>query len=90
MYENTYLYNIKQTQRDMKNLIEPGFYKANKDMNIKYVFKLGGGMNGRTIRQGEIVTVIGTMNDVNSQSVSTIELLNRVELNGFKACFTKI
>ena len=65
-------------------------YTANKDMNIKYIYSLGGGIKGRTIKKGEIVTKIGEMYDINTKSVSTLELLNRVELNSFMSCFTKI
>ena len=65
-------------------------YTANKDMNIKYIYSLGGGIKGRTIKKGEIVTKTGEMYDINTKSVSTLELLNRVELNSFMSCFTKI
>lgn len=67
-----------------------GKYIANKDMDLKYVYSLGGGLKGRTIKKGEQVTVIGIMNDIDSQSVSTIELLHRINLNGFEKCFTKV
>lgn len=70
--------------------MENGKYSANQDINIKYTFQLGGGLKGRTVKKGEIVTVIGVMNDINSQSVSCIELIYRTEINAFKSLFTKI
>lgn len=70
--------------------MQNGKYIANKDLNIKYVFQLGGGTKGRTIKKGEEVTVIGLMNDIDTQSVSTLELLHRIELNAFKKNFTSV
>jgi hypothetical protein len=65
-------------------------YAANIDMPIKYTFQLGGGLNGRTIKKGEVVTMIGVMNDINSQSVSTMETLHRIEKNHFDNNFTLV
>lgn len=70
--------------------MEKGKYIANEDLNMKYIYQLGGGIKGRTIKKGEVVTAIGIMNDINSQSATTRELLHRVELNSFKKLFTPI
>ena len=67
-----------------------GQFVANQDINVKYTYQLGGGLKGRTVKKGEIVTAIGVMNDINSQSVSCVELMHRIELNAFKALFTAI
>lgn len=67
-----------------------GQFVANQDINAKYTYQLGGGTKGRTVKKGEIVTAIGVTNDINSQSVSTLELLHRVEINAFKTLFTAI
>ena len=65
-----------------------GQFVANQDIKVKYTYQLGGGLKGRTVKKGEIVTVIGVMNDVNSQSVSCVELLHRIEINAFKSLFS--
>lgn len=63
-------------------------FKATKDLpHILYNYSNGGGINGRTIKEGDIVTTIGTTPDVGSWSVSTREVLYRMELNGFLKCF---
>lgn len=65
-----------------------GQFVANQDIKAKYTYQLGGGLKGRTVKKGEIVTAIGVMNDVNSQSVSCVELLHRIEINAFKSLFS--
>lgn len=67
-----------------------GKYIANEDTTILYHFQLGGGIKGRKVKKGEIVNAVGTMNDVNTQSVCTLETLNRIEVNSFLKLFTKI
>lgn len=74
----------------MKNNNYTGVYVANKDMPIKYTYSLGGGLKGRTIKAGETVTVSSIMNDIDSQSVATIELLHRISLPFFIENFKKI
>lgn len=76
------IYSLSKTQT-MK-----GQFVANQDIKVKYTYQLGGGINGRTVKKGDIVTVVGTMNDINSQSVSCVELLHRIEINAFKSLFT--
>ena len=70
----------------MKN----GKYSANQDVNIKYAYQYGGGLLGRTVKMGEIVTVIGVMTDINSRSVSCLELLHRTEMHAFNSLFTAL
>jgi len=67
-----------------------GTYTANHDMPILYVYSLGGGIKGRTIKAGEPITAITVMNDVNSQSVATTETLHRIALPYFLEHFTKV
>lgn len=67
-----------------------GKFVANQDIKVKYTYQLGGGIKGRTVKKGDIVTAIGMMNDVNSQSVSCAELLHRIEINAFKSLFTAL
>lgn len=72
----------------MKNELK-GLYTANQDTNIKYIYALGGGIKGRTIKKGEQITVIGVMNDINSQSISTKETLHRITADSFFKFFEK-
>lgn len=65
-------------------------FTANHDMPIKYVFSLGGGIKGRTIKKGEVITYGGEMNDIDKKSIWTLETLHRIESNYFKAHFTLI
>ena len=65
-------------------------FTANQDMPIKYTFQLGGGVKGRTIKAGEIITAIDVVNDIDSQSVSTLETLHRIEKNYFDTHFTAV
>lgn len=67
-----------------------GTYTANCDLPIKYIFQLGGGINGRTLKKGDKVNVICIVNDINAQSVATSETLHRIELASFLANFTPI
>lgn len=74
----------------MKNeTIQNGKYVANIDMPIKYTYQLGGGINGRTIKKGEEVTVIARMPDINSASIATIETLYRINDKFFAENFSK-
>lgn len=66
-----------------------GTYVAKKDTEIKYIYSLGGGVKGRTVKAGEEVTAICVMNDINAQSVATKETLYRIELNSFLSTFDK-
>jgi hypothetical protein len=68
--------------------MENGNYVALKDLpTVKYTFQLGGGIGGRTVKIGDIITVIGVTNDIDSKSVQTMQLLNRIELNSFMEAF---
>jgi len=62
-------------------------YVATQDTDILYTFKHGGGIKGRTVKEGEKVTFLGTMNDINTRSVACLELLHRVEENAFNKIF---
>jgi hypothetical protein len=67
-----------------------GQYTAKRDMPIKYIYSLGGGLRGRTIKAGEIITAVDIVNDINNQSVSTLETLNRISFDFFINNFSKI
>lgn len=67
-----------------------GIYKANTDMPIKYIYQLGGGIKGRTIKKGDTVSVIGHVTDIGTVSIETVETLYRINAEYFLSNFTKI
>ena len=71
--------------------LEIGEHIAKIDMPIKYTHQLGGGirLDARTVKAGDKVTVIGTITDIDTVSVTVLELLNRVELSYFKENFKR-
>lgn len=74
----------------MNQEIAPGVYIAQKDTNIKYIYSLGGGIKGRTVKAGEKITVICVMNDINAQSVATKETLHRITTESFLEFFKQV
>lgn len=67
-------------------------FRATIDANIKYTYQLGGGIrsNARTVKAGDIITVSGYCTDIDTVTIATKELLNRVDLGSFNAIFNPI
>lgn len=63
---------------------------ANQDVNVKYTYKLGGGIKGRTVKAGEVVTFLSESTEIDTPCVSCFELLNRMTKQSFKLYFTAI
>lgn len=72
----------------MNSKITKGKYVANCDMPIKYVFQLGGGIKGRTVKQGETVTVVGSRTDIDTPVVEVAETLHVIAESYFRNNFT--
>jgi hypothetical protein len=66
-----------------------GQYTAKRDMPIKYIYSLGGGLRGRTIKAGEVITAVDIVSDISNNSVATAETLNRIALDFFLSNFSK-
>jgi len=64
-------------------------FKAVKDQDVLYTFKLGGGLNGRKVKQGDVVTFLTVDNagPCCTKMASCYELLRRMTLEEFKAGF---
>jgi hypothetical protein len=65
-------------------------YQAISDVNIKYTYQHGGGLKGRTVKAGDIVTVIGRSIEIDTPCVSCIELLHKITEDSFKAFFRPV
>ena len=64
-------------------------FKAVKDLDVLYTFKLGGGVKGRKVKQGDVVTflTIDNFGPCGTKMASCFELLRRMTLEDFKAGF---
>ena len=64
-------------------------FKAVKDLDALYTFKLGGGVKGRKVKQGDVVTflTIDNFGPCGTKMASCFELLRRMTLEDFKAGF---
>ena len=65
-------------------------FQAIKDVNMKYVFSLGGGINGRTVKAGEVVTFLGESTEIDTPCVSCFELLHRITKDSFNKLFLPV
>jgi len=65
-------------------------FKAIQDVNALYTFNLGGGMNRRKVKTGEIVTLIGKSTEIDTPCVSCAELLHKMTAESFYKLFTPI
>lgn len=62
-------------------------YIANQDTKILYTYPLGGGIKGRTVKKGDIITKTGEMTDIDTVSVCTAETLRRIVKSYFEKVF---
>jgi hypothetical protein len=56
---------------------------------ILYTYKLGGGVKGRFVKTGDMLTVIDKVYDINTVSYSTLETLHRLSADMVNQFFTQ-
>lgn len=58
-------------------------FVAKQDTEILYTYKLGGGIKGRKVKKGDVITFLSVMNDLGRESVATYETVHRIDKHSF-------
>jgi hypothetical protein len=67
----------------MENLV-----KANQDVNLLYKLNLGGGIKGRKVKSGDVLTLLEI--DKVSKTVCFFETLHKISIENFESKFTRV
>lgn len=62
-------------------------FEAIQDTNFLYVYKLGGGLSGRKVKKGDVVTFLNSEVSFSTRMVNCYELLYSMTLDEFKKNF---
>lgn len=75
------------TSENIKDMTKGQKFEAIHDTNFVYTFKLGGGIQGRKVKKGDIVTFLNSEVSFSTRMVNCYELLYSMTLDEFKKNF---
>lgn len=62
-------------------------FRAKQDTPLLYTFKYGGGINGRKVKAGELVTVVSESIEIDTPCVRCLEILHKTAKAYFLTAF---
>jgi len=75
------------TSLNIQGMTKGQKFEAIQDTNLLYTFKLGGGVQGRKVKKGDIVTFLNSEVSFSTRIVNCYELLYSMTLDEFKKNF---
>ena len=75
------------SSKNLKDMTKGQKFEATQDTNFHYTYKLDGGIQGRKVKKGDIVTFLNSEVSFSTRMVNCYELLYSMTLDEFKKKF---